>query len=296
MASIKDEIRNAFKNGGALNQLIMINIGVFVLFYLLKVIGGLFQVNLAQGFIDWTALPTNLSVLITRPWTFITYMFLHEGFTHILFNMLILFFSGRVFLEYMGGRKLLSLYLLGGLIGGVLYVISYNVFPVFSEIVAIADNRGASAGVMAILIGAATYAPRYPVRLFFVLNIEFRWVAVFVLLLDFINLGDGNNPGGMIAHFGGAGFGYYAVSQYKNGRDITEGFNKFMDNIVNWFKPKPKIRKVYSKKTNNNDDEFKAQKTQNQHRMNEILDKINRSGYDSLSKDEKDYLFKIGKD
>ncbi len=294
MSGIREEIRNAFNNGDALNRLILINLGVYVLYLLLRILGYLFQFDLAGGFIEWTALPTNPSKLITRPWTFFTYMFLHEGFLHILFNLLILFFSGRIFMEYMGGRKLLSVYLLGGLAGGLLYVLAYNIFPAFNDIVAISNNRGASAGVMAVLIGAATYAPRFPVKMFFVLNLEFRWVALLLLLSDLIYLGDGNNAGGHIAHLGGAAFGYLAVSQYKKGNDITEGFSKFMDNIVNWFKPKPKIRKVYSKTSNKYD--YNAQKAQNQQRMNDILDKINRSGYDSLSKDEKDYLFKIGKD
>jgi membrane associated rhomboid family serine protease len=295
MAGLREEIRNSFRDGDALNRLILINLGVFLLYYILKILGNLFQASPEYYFIQWTALPSNLSVLITRPWTLFTYMFLHQGFMHILFNMLILFFTGRIFMEYMGGRKLLSIYLLGGLAGGLLYVIFYNIFPGFQEQLATSNNRGASAGVMAVLIGAATYAPRYPVKLFFVLNVEFRWVALMLLFTDLINLGDGNNMGGHIAHLGGAALGYIAVSRYKNGNDITEGFSKFMDNIANWFKPRPKIRKVYSKAGNNRHD-YNERKAQNQERMNDILDKINRSGYDSLTKDEKDYLFKIGKD
>ncbi len=294
MSGIRDDIRNSFREGDALNRLILVNLGVFLFYYLLKIVGNLFQASPEFYFIQWTALPSNLSVLITRPWTLITYMFLHEGFMHILFNMLILFFTGRIFMEYMGGRKLLSTYLLGGLAGGLLYVLFYNIFPGFQEQLATSNNRGASAGVMAILIGAATYAPRYPVRLFFVLTLEFRWVAMLLLLMDLINLGDGNNMGGHIAHLGGAALGYLIVSQYKKGNDITEGFSKFMDNIANWFKPKPKIRKVYSRARKTAD--FNERKEKNQQRMNDILDKINRSGYDSLTKDEKDYLFKIGKD
>ena len=292
MAGIREEIRASFREGDALNRLILINLGVFVIYILLRIIGFLFRIPLPEFFIEWTALPSNLSTLITRPWTVITYMFLHEGFLHILFNMLILFFTGKIFMEYLGGRRLLSIYLLGGLAGGLLYVLFYNVFPAFEEALQISNNRGASAGVMAVLIGAATYAPRFPVRLFFVLNVEFRWVALLVLLMDLIYLGDGNNAGGHIAHLGGAALGFIAVSQIKKGNDITAGFSRFMDNLVNWFKPKPKIRKVY---TNTRSKNFERQ-AHDQQRMNDILDKINRSGYDSLSKDEKDYLFKIGKD
>ncbi len=295
MSGIREEIRNYFREGDALSRLILVNLGMYLLYYLLKIVAALFNIHsLPPLFLEWTSLPSNLSVLITRPWTLVTYMFLHIGFRHIFFNLLILYFTGKIFIEYMGGRKLLSTYLLGGLAGGALYVLFYNLFPGFENAVAGSTNKGASAGVMAVLIGAATYSPRYPVKLFFVIEIEFRWIAIALLVLDFINLGDQENMGGMISHFGGAALGYLVVSQYKKGNDITEGFSKFMDNIANWFKPKPKIRKVYSKARSGPG--FHERKAQNQQRMNDILDKINRSGYDSLTKDEKDYLFKIGKD
>ncbi|AEV32144.1 putative membrane protein [Owenweeksia hongkongensis DSM 17368] len=294
MSGIREEIRTSFKQGDALTRLILVNLAVFVVFLLLRIIGFLFQIQLADIFTQWTALPSNLGTLATRPWTLFTYMFLHEGFLHILFNMLWLYFGGRLFMEYMGGRRLLSTYILGGLAGGILYIIAYNLFPSFSEAVVISNNRGASAGVMAIVIGVATYAPRYPVKIFFTLNAQLWMIAAAALLMDLIYLGDGNNAGGHIAHLGGALFGYLSVSQLKNGKDWTEGFSKFMDNIANWFKPKPKMKTVYtntSKKAN-----YREKQVHNQQRMDEILDKISRSGYESLSKEEKDYLFKIGKD
>lgn len=294
MPGIREEIKTSFQQGDALTRLILINLGVFVIFLLLEIIGFLFRFQLADVFVSWTALPSSLTTFITRPWTLITYMFLHEGFLHILFNMLWLFFGGRLFMEYMGGRRLLSTYILGGLAGGILYIIAYNLFPSFSESVAISTNRGASAGVMAIVIGVATYAPRYPVKIFFTLNAQLWMIAAAALLMDLINLGDGNNAGGHIAHLGGALFGYLSVKQLKQGKDWTAGFSKFMDNIANWFKPKPKIKKVYSNTTS--DRNFKERQVHNQQRMDEILDKISRSGYESLSKEEKDYLFKIGKD
>ncbi|WP_417602902.1 rhomboid family intramembrane serine protease [Owenweeksia hongkongensis] len=294
MSGIREEIRTSFKQGDALTRLILVNLAVFVVFLLLRIIGFLFQIQLADIFTQWTALPSNLGTLATRPWTLFTYMFLHEGFLHILFNMLWLYFGGRLFMEYMGGRRLLSTYILGGLAGGILYIIAYNLFPSFSEAVIISNNRGASAGVMAIVIGVATYAPRYPVKIFFTLNAQLWMIAAAALLMDLIYLGDGNNAGGHIAHLGGALFGYLSVSQLKNGKDWTEGFSKFMDNIANWFKPKPKMKTVYtntSKKAN-----YREKQVHNQQRMDEILDKISRSGYESLSREEKDYLFKIGKD
>lgn len=294
MSGIREEIRTSFKQGDALTRLILVNLGVFVVFLLLRIIGFLFKFPLAEFFTQWTALPSNLSTLATRPWTLFTYMFLHEGFLHILFNMLWLFFGGRLFMEYMGGRRLLSTYILGGLAGGILYIIAYNLFPSFSEAVVFSNNRGASAGVMAIVVGVATYAPRYPVKVFFTLNAQLWMIAAAALLMDLIYLGDGNNAGGHIAHFGGALFGYLSVKQLKNGNDWTEGFSKFMDNIANWFKPKPKMKTVYT--NTKRDTSYREKQVHNQQRMDEILDKISRSGYESLSKEEKDYLFKIGKD
>ncbi|MDZ7847276.1 MAG: rhomboid family intramembrane serine protease [Owenweeksia sp.] len=292
MTSIRAEIENSFRNWHALTKLIIVNLGVFLLYYIFRAIGSLITVPIHQLFEEWIALPNTLNVLVTRPWTLVTYMFFHQGFIHIFFNLLILYLAGKLFLEYLGDRRLLSFFILGGLIGGVMFVIFYNIFPAFEGVVT--NNRGASAGVMAILIGIAAYVPRFPVKLFFVLKLDLWIVAALVLLMDLVAIGDQKNMGGHIAHLGGAFFGYLSVQQYKRGHDWTEGFSKFMDNLVNWFRAKPKVRKVYSKPRNDRD--YKAQQVQNQQKMDEILDKISKSGYDSLSGDEKDYLFKLGQD
>ena len=296
MSGIRSEIQNAFNQGDALSRVILINLGVFLLYYLLKALGFFFSVPLQSFMVDWLALPSSLSVLITRPWTLITYMFLHQGFLHILFNLLVLFFSGKLFMEYFNGRQLLSTFLLGGIIGGALYVAFYNLFPAFASEVAFSNNRGASAGVMAILIAIAAYVPRFPVKLFFVLDVQLWMVAAFVLFLDLVNIGDGNNVGGHVAHLGGALFGYLSIRSLKAGKDITEGFSSLLDKIVDWFKPgtKSKVRKVYS---NVQDSPGRSKKpARDQKYMDQILDKISRSGYESLTKEEKDYLFKIGQE
>lgn len=294
MSAVIDDIKQYFRTGGALNQLIMINLGVYVLFLVLRILSFLLQVNLSDSFIDFTALPSDLLRLATRPWTLVSYMFLHEGFMHILFNMLWLFFGGQLFLQYFGGRRLISTYLIGGLLGGFLYVLFYNLFPAFSDVVAISTNRGASAGVMAVIFAIATYNPRFPVRLFFVLTVPLWGIAIVALLTDLIALGDGNNAGGSIAHLGGALFGYLMANTYKKGNDLTEGFSSILDRLANLRKPKSKLKTVYSggskrkaSPKSTGSDEAK---------LNRILDKISKSGYDSLSKDEKDHLFKFGKD
>jgi membrane associated rhomboid family serine protease len=302
MAKIADEIKRSFEQGDALTKLIFVNIAVYVAYLLLRVLSYFTQVNIAGGFTDFVALPSDLLTLATRPWTLFTYMFLHQGFFHIFFNMLWLFFAGRLFVDYFGGRRLISTFLIGGLIGGASYVLFYNIFPAFYESVSISTNRGASAGVMAIVIGIATYNPKFPVRLFFVINVPLWGIAVGFLLLDLIGLGSGTgeNAGGRIAHLGGAAFGFFMARAYRDGKDITEGFSQLGDKVASWFKPKPKVRKVYSNTASRSGSFSKnnrpSNKASDQRRMDEILDKISRSGYDSLSKDEKDHLFKIGKE
>lgn len=293
MNSTWEQIKHYYQNGGALNQLIMINLGIYVLYLILRIFSFLFQVPVAETFISFTALPTDLFTFATRPWTIITYMFLHQGFMHILLNMLWLYFGGRLFLEYFGPRRLIATYLLGGIIGGLIYILAYNLFPVFSEYVADSNNRGASAGVMAIIFAIATYNPRFPVRLL-ILEIPLIGVAIFALLTDLIALGQGNNPGGSFAHLGGAAFGYLMARGYGRGKDLTEGFGRLLDRITNLFKPKPTLRKVYSSGAKG----FAAKKTKvsEEEKLNQILEKISSSGYDSLSKEEKDHLFKFGKD
>lgn len=303
MASITDDIKSSFQQGDALTRLVLVNLAVYVVYLLLRIVASLTRVpEIESYFVAFTALPSDLLKLATRPWTLVTYMFLHQGFLHILFNMLWLYFAGQLFMEYFGGRRLLSTFLIGGLIGGALYVVFYNIFPAFEGISAISNNRGASAGVMAIVVAIATYNPRFPVRLFFVLSVPLWGIAVGFVFLDLIGLGDGQNAGGRIAHFGGAAFGFFMARAYKEGRDLTEGFSQVMDTVIGWFKSKPKIKKVYTRtagrgaKSAFSGNSPASNKAEDQKRMDEILDKISRSGYDSLTKDEKDHLFKIGRE
>ncbi|WP_421754231.1 rhomboid family intramembrane serine protease [Croceimicrobium sp.] len=296
MNSAWDQIKYQYRSGGALNQLIMINLGVFILYLILNVLSFLFQINISGLFINFMALPSDLGTLATRPWTLITYMFLHQGFWHIFSNLIWLYLFGRIFLEYFGGRRLIATYILGGLIGGAFYVLSYNIFPVFSQAVAESTNRGASAGVMAVVFGIAIYNPRYPIRIL-VLSIPLWGVAAFALLMDLVALGEGNNAGGHLAHIAGAAFGYFMAKSYSGGRDLTAGLSGLLDKLANLFKPKPKLRKVYSKGSRKNAVSPKSSGNRSdEEKLNHILEKISRSGYDSLSKDEKDHLFKFGKD
>jgi membrane associated rhomboid family serine protease len=296
MSSIREEIKNTFSQGDALTRLIIANISVFIVIILLNLFSFFLQIPINTWVLKFIALPTDLLTFLTRPWTLVSYMFLHEGFFHLLFNMLWLFYGGMIFKEFMGARRLLGTYLWGGLAGGLLYMIMYNIMPIFSDVVSTSTNRGASAGVMAVIIAAATYAPNYVVRLFFVLDVKLWVIAALSVLLDLMNIPQGN-AGGHIAHLGGAIFGYLMVKNLRNGKDLTEGILSIVDSIENFFTQKrTPLKKVHVNKSGSFIPSAKQQAAQNeQQKLNEILDKINRSGYDSLSKEEKDFLFNIGK-
>lgn len=292
-----------FKQSDTLTRLLMVNVAVFLFVIVLDIFSALSGVNLTNFFVGFTALPTDGLTLLTRPWTLVSYMFLHEGFMHILFNMLWLYFGGMLFREFLGSRRLLGVYLLGGLAGGFLYVLIYNIAPVFSDVVAFSTARGASASVMAIVVAIATFRPKFPVQLFFVLRVPLWGIAVFAVLLDLLALrGLQSNPGGHLAHLGGALFGYLYVQALFKGNDWTEGIMGVVNQLEDWVtgRKRARMKTVHkqkqpaapaSKSAYGRQTRSSAQRVTDQQRMDNILDKIGRSGYDSLSKDEKEFLF-----
>lgn len=303
---IISEIKKIFKKD-ILAQLIIINLAVYVAIKIISVFLFLF----ASGFsidsfmVEWFAVPSGLKKLLFRFWTPVTYNFLHVDFWHILGNMLWLFFLGRVFLMFIDQKKFFANYILGGLSGAALYILAFNIFPVFSDAAANSiPALGASASVTAIVIGIAVYKPDYSINFFGILPIKLKWIAVFFIIYDLISI-PGNNAGGHIAHLGGAGFGLFFALQLKKGQDITKGFNKFMDNVVSFFKSEPKMKVTYKKENfkqrknevPKSDLEYNKAKSDKQAEVDRILDKISKHGYDSLSKKEKEFLFRIsGKD
>jgi membrane associated rhomboid family serine protease len=290
---MRSELKRLIEDGDMLTRLIVVNVLVFVVVLFINIFQFLLQSNFAHRILYWFTLPAFLPDLVTRPWTLITYMFLHEGVFHLIFNLLWLYFGGLIFLNFFSEKQLLGTYISGGLAGGVLYIISYNLFPVFETVLPAATNRGASAAVMAIIIAAATYAPGYPVRLFFVLEVKLWVVAVIAVLFDLAGI-ERSNAGGHIAHLGGAIFGYLMAKSFDRGVDITHWIYDFSDYLQVLFGKKKKLRKVYSKKGYTNV-YSRYQHMSDQERLDQILDKISMSGYDSLSKEEKEFLFKIGK-
>jgi membrane associated rhomboid family serine protease len=287
---IWDDIRKTFKTGSNLTRLIYINIAVFILITIVAVIGFLLNnTGISEQALNLFSVPSSYKALLLRPWTLVTYMFVHKDIWHILFNMLWLYWFGRIFLEYLDQRKLVAVYLLGGISGALVYILSFNVFPAFSGVVSESVAIGASASVMAIVIAIAAYVPDYTVQLILFGRIKIKYMAlaifIFTSVMDF-----SINSGGKLAHIGGALFGYLYTLNLRQGRDIGKGFNGVIDFFVTIFKPRKKLKVIHKKATT--EYEYNAIKTEHQTRINSILDKISKGGYDSLTKEEKETLFK----
>ena len=297
--SIIDEIKESFRKGSTLSKLIYLNLGLFLVVQIVRIVLYLSNsYDLFPGFMSYLAVPSNLEVLARRPWTLLTYMFLHVDFIHILFNLLWLYWFGTVFIQELGLKKLLSTYLVGGLSGGILYVIFYNLFSVFDGVREGSIALGASASVMAIVVAAATYQPDRRMHLILIgpVKIVYIALAMFILtsLVDF-----GVNTGGKIAHIGGALSGFLFAYYYRRGKDLTRGFDRMMDSIATWFKPGKNRMKVTYKSTAgqkppSDDIEYNKQKAEEQKEIDRILEKISKAGYDSLTSREKEMLFKMG--
>ena len=206
-----------YKVADPLFKLIYINLLVFILVQICNTSSFLFQSALFD-LVFWLGMPSDLSSLLLKPWTLITYMFTHSGLMHILFNLIWLYFSGQIFLQYFNKQKLFSLYILGGITGGLTYLIAYNLLPVFSG--QSSQLIGASAAVLAILFAVATYVPNYRVNLIFFGLIPIKYLAIASVFIDIISIPKGN-AGGHIAHLGGALIGMYFILKWKKGKDIT---------------------------------------------------------------------------
>ncbi len=296
-SSFINDIRHNLRQSSTLQKLLVVNVAVFLLINIVKGLMGLFMMPM-EKYIDitaWLAVPASVKVLIVRPWTLITYMFLHEEFFHILFNMLWLYWMGSILQEYLGSKKLFSTYILGGICGAVLYIIAFNVFPLFSNVLHSSFALGASASVLAITVAAATLLPEYPIQLFLIGRIPLKLIAIFTILLDLISV-SGDNAGGHIAHLGGALFGFTYIRQLKKGNDIAAWFNKLMDKLAVLFKPSSRSTMKVKYKRAVDDETFVQNKRARQERVDEILDKISKSGYGSLTSEEKDFLFKSSKE
>jgi membrane associated rhomboid family serine protease len=286
---IWDDIKNTFRNGNNLTRLIYINIAVFILITISAIIGFLINNPEISGkATDLLSVPSSFKALLFKPWSIITYMFVHKDIWHILFNMLWLYWFGRIFLEYLDQRKLVEVYLLGGGCGALVYILSFNIFPAFSGIVAESVAIGASASVMAIVIAIATYVPDYTVQLFLFGRIKIKYMALAIFVLTSI-MDFSVNSGGKLAHIGGAFFGYFYTINLRQGRDIGRRINSAIDFFSTILKPRKKLKVTHKKPVT--EYEYNKIKGEHQARINNILDKISKGGYDSLTKEEKETLF-----
>jgi len=287
---IWDDIKKTFRNGSNLIKLIYINTGVFILLTVITIIGFLVtNPEISEKALSIFSVPSSLKSLLMRPWTLITYMFVHKDIWHILFNMLWLYWFGRIFLEYLDQRKLVAVYLMGGLSGAIIYIFSFNVFPAFAGVVNESVAIGASASVMAVVIAIAAYVPDYTIQLLLLGRVKIKYMALAIFVLTSV-MDFSTNSGGKLAHIGGAFFGYLYTINLRQGKDMGRGFNKIIDLIVTAFKPRKNLKVTHKKPAN--EYEYNKVKTEHQTRINSILDKISKGGYDSLTKEEKDTLFR----
>lgn len=288
-------LRNFFRKGNTLEQLLLVNVAVFVGVKLFETLLFLFKLPDDYYFtlLSNLALASDLRMLFHKPWTLITYMFMHEDFFHILFNMLWLYSFGRIFTEYLNNKQLLSTYIMGGLFGGLLYILAFNLFPAFSNSVNNSYAIGASAGVLAIVVATATLLPEFKINVFILGPVALKWIAVATVLIDLLSI-KGDNAGGHLAHLGGALYGFLFISQYKKGKDLGKGLSNLLDFIRGLFKKKSKLKVAFKRPLT--DEQYADQKKAREQQIDRILDKISKSGYDSLSREEKDTLFKASQD
>jgi len=290
MTTLNYDIQDKLKRLSAFEKIIAFNIFIYIVGWLVFKIQNINR----QDSLSWLSLPSDFYDFLLQPWTIITYGFAHVEIWHLFFNMLVLYFIGRSFSNLFNVKTSLNIYFLGILCGALAYLLVYNLFPngLLKTSVGLV---GASAGVRAVLIFLCTYMPKFEVR-FVTWNIKLKYIGIALVVLDIPGLFS-QNAGGSVAHFGGYILGFIYAHQLKKGTDIGKGFEKLMDSILAWFKPKTKLKTVYRSKkktfaghTKNEFDEFNNQK-----QIDIILDKISKSGYETLTPEEKEFLFRAGK-
>ena len=289
--NFREKLFFRFQQFNVAEKLIAFNVIFFVLPLLINTFLFLFKIPI-DSYTVWFELSSSFSELVFKPWTLISYSFLHSGFFHLFFNMYIFLFTSRLFLNLFKSNSLLNVYFLGVIFGGLLFLFSYNFFPAFEN--SKPYMIGSSAGVMSLLIFMSTYSPNLEVRLI-IFNVKLLYIGIAFMMLDVIQIPYGN-AGGHIAHLGGALLGFFYANKLKNGVDIGLPFERIIFKLFNLFQfNKTKMNVAFKNKSNKkfsgrNDNNSKT----HQKKIDEILDKISSSGYESLSKKEKDFLFKAG--
>lgn len=297
MADILDDLKRTFRQGNIVVRLIYINVAVFVFGLLLAVVLGLFNIDINYLLRD-LYLPADLLQLLRRPWTLITYMFMHAGIWHLLGNMLWLYWFGKLFLYFFSSKHLRGLYVVGGLAGALLYIVAYNLFPAFSTQLYSATLVGASASVLAIAIATAVREPDFRINLMLIGPVKLKYFALFIVLFDVLYV-ESDNAGGHLAHLGGALAGWWFVRGLGQGYDVTHWVNVCIDAVGGLFhkrerkprKPKMKVHVNNARGNRAADYEYNARKKTQSDEVDRILEKLKKSGYSSLSEEEKRKLF-----
>lgn len=286
--NILDDLKLQYKLGGITNRLIYWNVACFLvsLLFFYQFSAGAFN------FPTWVALSTEPSNFLAKPWTFLTYSFFHDGFWHLLFNMVVLNFSGSYFLTFFTQKQLLGLYILSAIFAGIAFVAGYYILDLSASIV------GASAAIMGVLVAVTTYQPLMKVRLLLIGNVKLWHITAVILILDLMQFRL-DNTGGHISHLSGALFGFVYIKLLQNGTDLSQIVSWVIAFFSSSFKRPPstpfkKVHKNYGKPAEKRVSKI-ITKDKAQQQIDEILDKISKSGYDSLSKEEKEFLFKAGK-
>ena len=307
MAGFIDNIRGRFAAATVPVRFVMVNVAVFVIVRVVALVCLLFAVD-ATPAIELFEMPSNPVKFLHQPWSVISYMFLHYDVMHILFNMLWLYWFGAMFHQIFGTRRFVGLYFLGGIGGALLYMLAYNVLPLFSSTEGLL--LGASASVLAIVAATAVRQPDYKVGLLFFGQISLKWIAIVTIFIDVISIGS-SNAGGHIAHLGGALVGAAFALADRRGTDITAWFNRAIDWIVNLTRRRPRVKvgnfhnspftrtkqqprtdkQQYERDNGRRNSMTPAEEAE----MDEILKKIKLSGYSSLTAEEKRRLFEVSK-
>lgn len=286
--NMSEGLKHFFLQRTALSRLMLINVTIWLVCLFISVFTWLFNVSDISFVTKLFAVPSDIATLAEKPWTIFTYMFLQEQFWHLFFNMLMLYYGGKIFLQYFSQKQLLLTYIIGGLVGALFFVLAFNAFPVFESMKGHAVALGSSASVLSILIAAATYRPDYTLNLFLFGQVRMKWVAFVFVVVDFLSITKGNS-GGHIAHLGGALWGFLYAFMVKNDFDIYNVLKK---------KAKIRVKTVNSENYHQRpktDEQYNAERAQEQKEIDRILDKIAKNGYSSLDEKEKEYLFRQSK-
>lgn len=295
MANILEEIKQSFNKGNYLTRLIYINAGVFLVVQLLSVV--FYLLDISNIWFTYLELPAFFHTLMKQPWSIITYMFMHRDLIHLIFNLLALYWFGKIFIDYFSQKQLVGLYIMGGIGGAIFYLIAYNITNTFQYNIFFSYLIGASASVMAIIFALVRYIPDEEINLALIGPVKLKYLGIGMLILDIIGTTSGN-AGGSIAHIGGAVTGYlFGHLMVNSGKDITEPINKLITWVNDFFKRNKKPKFTIHKNTSKTDEEWNIEnnnrKRENNEEIDRILDKIKKTGYANLSDEEKKKLFDL---